>query len=325
MKQALLDWHGEHWRSLAAALRAHRLPHGLLFHGPAGVGKNLLARQLVETALCSQPDADGWACGQCRDCRLLAAGNHPDLRQVHPPEGKSQITVDQIREIGEFFNLKAQYGAHQCLIISPAERMNESAANSLLKTLEEPPPGALLILVTDRLAAISATVRSRCQKVLFRLPDSRSARLWLEQQLPAAADAELLLAQSGGAPLKAANMGGEDWIRERLAAWDEWEAIINGQADPLAVAGRWLKLAGKESLYWVYAWSVDLIRIKMVGDPPRLFNPDLRTRLEALATKLDLNIIYRQLDKISYVIHQANGPLNQQLLLEDLLIGWRPA
>jgi len=324
MMQAVLEWHGALWQSLVSALQAHRLPHGLLFHGPAGIGKNLLAQRLVEAALCSQLSADGSACGQCRDCRLLVAGNHPDLRLVVPPEAKSQITVDQIREIGGFFNLKAQYGLHQCVIISPAEQMNENAANSLLKTLEEPPEGALLILVTDRQAAISATVRSRCQKILFRLPDSRLARAWLEKQLPDVADIDALLAQSGGAPLKAVAMGKENVLRERLRAWDELEAIITGQADPLAVASRWLKLAEKESLYWVYGWTVDMIRIKMVKNPPRLINPDLRPRLQAISDKIEIDIIYKQLDRISEVIRRFNGPLNQQLLLEDLLIGWRP-
>lgn len=324
MRQALLEWHGALWHSLVTTLQARRMPHGLLFHGPAGVGKHLLAQQLVEAALCSQPGSDGCACGQCRDCRLLAAGNHPDLRLVAPPEGKAQITIDQIREIGDFFNLKAQYGLHQCVIIRPADQMNENAANSLLKTLEEPPEGALLILVTDRQASISATVRSRCQKILFRLPDSRLTRAWLGKQLPEASDIDALLAQSGGAPLKAAAMGRGNLHRERLAAWDELEAIITGQADPLAVASRWLKLAEKESLYWIYGWTVDMIRIKMLKNPPRLSNPDLQPRLKAVSEKIEINIIYKQLDKISEVIRRGNGPLNQQLLLEDLLIGWRP-
>ena len=132
-------WHDTIWASLTA--RLERLPHALLLQGAVGLGKLSFARRFAATLLCAQPDPETAACGRCHSCQLLAAGNHPDLRQLAPAEDRRGIVIDQIRELGAFFALRPHTSARKVAILAPADSMNLHAANSLLKILEEPPLG----------------------------------------------------------------------------------------------------------------------------------------------------------------------------------------
>lgn len=169
---------------LRRALRSGRMPHAYLFEGPEGVGKELAARALAARLLCENdalaPDAD--ACGKCLACRLIAADNHPDfhlihrgLHKVHPDRAIRQrkglfLAVDLIRYfLIEPAAMKPAQGRRRVFVIRDAERMNEEAQNALLKTLEEPPGEACLILVTASAARLLPTIQSRCQRVPFGL------------------------------------------------------------------------------------------------------------------------------------------------------------
>ncbi len=166
------------------ALASGRAPHAYLFEGPSGVGKELAARALAAGLLCESPDRqpDADACGACRACTLFAAGNHPDFHLIHRglhkrhPErsiraGKGLfLVVDVIRHfLIEPANTTPRLGRRRVFLIRDAERMNEGAQNALLKTLEEPPGSAGLILVTSSAERLRPTIRSRCQRVPFDL------------------------------------------------------------------------------------------------------------------------------------------------------------
>jgi DNA polymerase-3 subunit delta' len=176
------------------ALASGRMHHAYLFEGPSGVGKELAARALAARLLCEAvdraPEAD--ACEQCRACRLFAADNHPDfhlihrgLHKLHPERsirgGKGLfLVVDVIRYfLIEPANTSPSLGRRRVFVIRDAERMNEGAQNALLKTLEEPPGSACLILVTSSAERLRPTIRSRCQRVPFDLlpPDYVRERL----------------------------------------------------------------------------------------------------------------------------------------------------
>ena len=199
---------------LRRALGSGRTHHAHLFEGPAGVGKELTARALAARLLCEDdtlaPDAD--ACGRCGACRLLASENHPDfhlihrgLHKLHPDRAVRQrkglfLGVDLIRHfLIEPAALKPTQGRRRVFLIRDAERMNEEAQNALLKTLEEPPGTACLILVTASAARLLPTIRSRCQIVPFTLlptdfvAGELAARLGLAQ-----ADARALAALADG-------------------------------------------------------------------------------------------------------------------------------
>src|SRR5690606_477227 len=171
----------------AAALDAGRLGHAQLFCGPAHMGKHAVALQLARRLMCAQPVA-GAPCGRCRGCELMAAGSHPDFMDISfvpTKDGsklRTEIVIEQIRTLSEQLGLTPQFGGAQVAIIAPADAINHAASNALLKTLEEPVPGRYLWLVSARPERLSATIRSRCQRLEFRLPPRDEARAWLQAQ-----------------------------------------------------------------------------------------------------------------------------------------------
>ncbi len=143
------------------ALHAGRLHHAWLLHGPAGIGKARLAASLAAAALCADPGEDG-ACGACHACRMFRAGAHPDARFIAREEGKRDVRIEQVREALSFLALSSGEGARRVVVLDDAGLLNLQAANALLKGLEEPAPGSLLLLVCDDPERLPATVRSRC-------------------------------------------------------------------------------------------------------------------------------------------------------------------
>src|SRR5512139_3067856 len=139
-------------------------PGGLLFAGEEGVGKEKAARAFVSALLCRAPGADG-ACGACPDCRLLASGGHPNLLRIVPET--HFLRIDEVRSLKEELSLKAFSDRPRVALLVPADRMTTQAANALLKTLEEPPPGTHLLLVAHRVSQVMPTIVSRCQRVPF--------------------------------------------------------------------------------------------------------------------------------------------------------------
>lgn len=319
----LLPWQTELWAGLMARARDERLPHALLMVGAEGVGKLAFAIRLAEGLLCENPRDDGHACGQCHACGLLAAGSHPDFRRVGPPEGKSVIPIDTIRAVGEFYALTSQYNGRQISIIHPAEAMNLAAANSLLKTLEEPTPGALLMLVCSRPSQLLPTIRSRCQQVGFALPEQALAVNWLRERLPADVDAEALLALGEGAPLEALRLSEEGGMAARQTLMQQWIALLDGREDPLAVAAQWKVWGLSRSLQWLNSWVSDLIRLKSAGAAAAISNKDLAAQLQKLAERLDLKALYAFLDQLTEYSRLTASNINEQLALEDLMVSWR--
>lgn len=230
-------WNAPILESLKARLA--RLPHALLLHGPRGVGKLALAERMVQLLLCEHAEPAQRPCGRCDACRWYLAGNHPDVRRIEPEAVAKQpaeageeegaepatresparrakpsiiITVDQVRELAGFLNLRSHRGGVRVALVHPAEEMNANAANALLKGLEEPPAGAMFILVSHRPARLLPTVRSRCVAIPVPIPPRDVAVAWLKEQ--GADNPERWLAYAGGAPLQAQAYAGE------AAAWD---------------------------------------------------------------------------------------------------------
>jgi DNA polymerase-3 subunit delta' len=236
----IYPWQEHSWTQLAA--RRERLPHALLIHGPAGIGKLALAEHFAQSLLCEAVDATRAPCGQCDGCRWYLAGSHPDFRRVEPealarqPEisaeedaprqapargskPSTEIKVEQVRALDGFLNLRSHRAGRRVALVHPAEDMNLNAANALLKSLEEPPADAVFLLVSHRPSRLLATVRSRCVAVAVPVPDAAASAAWLAQQ--GAKDAGSWLAFASGAPLRAlecASGAGESLERRRKAA-----------------------------------------------------------------------------------------------------------
>jgi DNA polymerase-3 subunit delta' len=180
------------------------------------VGKLALAERAAQMLLC---EGKPKPCDRCDACRWYKAGNHPDFRRVEPevlwqpaeldedapakrPKQPSiEIKVDQVRELADFLYIRSHRGALRVALVHPAEDMNENAANALLKGLEEPPAGAVFLLVSHRPAQLLPTIRSRCVALPVAIPPREAALAWLSAQ--GLAEAPRWLAYAGGAPLRA--------------------------------------------------------------------------------------------------------------------------
>jgi DNA polymerase III subunit delta' len=189
--------------------RLARLPHALLVYGPRGVGKFALARRAAQLMLCEGKKPP---CDACDACRWFAAGSHPDFWLVEPevlwkepPPGDKKpsivIKIEQIRELAEFLYTKSHRGRLRIVLLHPADEITEDAATALLKGLEEPPAGAVFILVSHRPAQLLPTIRSRCVAIPVAIPSEKAGLEWLKAQ--GLKEPERWLAYAGGAPLRA--------------------------------------------------------------------------------------------------------------------------
>jgi DNA polymerase-3 subunit delta' len=197
------------WKRLVGAFERGRLPHALLFGGPAGIGKFLAARHLAARIACGGATPP---CGRCSGCLQIAAGTHPDLQMVSLAAGKKEIGVDLARRLKHFVQMQPVASPFKIGIIDDADRLSVAAQNALLKTLEEPPGRALLVLVTATPGALLSTVRSRCQRVVFPPLREEDVRAVLAEHGIAGDEARSLAARAEGSP-------GAALLRHEV--WDE--------------------------------------------------------------------------------------------------------
>ena len=322
LSNAPYPWQQVQWKRLNALRHAERIPHALLLNGPIGAGIDAFANEFVATLLCSSPNQER-RCGACKSCHLYASGNHPDLNCIGPGEVGKAIKVDQIRALGEFVGLKSHYGGYKCAIVEAAEQMNINAANSLLKTLEEPPENTLILLLCERQAGLPLTVRSRCQVVDMRVP-SETARTWLDQQLDGEQDPMTLLCLSDNAPLAALELADSEGHNERLTLVRDLAQLMTHHADPVSVAEKWSKYDSQRIFRWLVTLFEDMVRIKMVERPSRLLHPDIVDDLRGIAKQVDLDRLIQARDRMVAVrrLIEGRSNVNVQTLLEAFTIQW---
>ena len=268
---------------------------------------------------------DGLPCGECRSCRFLAAGSHPDFFDLQPEEPGKPIKIDAVRKFVGWSVLTPQEGTRRLALIAPADAMNAAAANSLLKTLEEPAPSIGILLVTSRMASLPATVRSRCQRFTLEPPPRAEALSWLEtrgvQESAAGHDWRLLLELARGAPLRALALAKGDALGARKARLAELENLLLGRVDAVDIAAAWVAgdLAG--SLAVVTSWLRDMARLRVAGSGVSLENADLAATLQRLSETLDLTKVLRVQEAAETGARDwQRGNLNLQMQTEDLLL-----
>ncbi len=312
-----LPWQNEVWQRLATALEEGRLPHALLIQGPQGVGKLCLARRLAAMLLCHAPGPEG-PCGRCDACRRVVRQEHPDLAGCYPEEGKRVIRVDAVRELIDFLTLSAHGVRGKVVILAPAEALNVNAANSLLKTLEEPPANSTLILVSHLPGRLPATIRSRCQRVSIPLPPRSQALRWLQELGIGGDEAEAALEATAGAPLRAREHLDQNGEARRLAAWEGLRRLAAGEGEVLELAQDWASQETPERiLEWWLVWLLQLRRLQSgleVAHPP--------PGLEHLSL-LPPQRVHEFADRIMRVRRWLEGPVNIRLQLADLLYRWQ--
>jgi len=323
--RSTLPWQDPQWQRVMAMDAAGRLPHALLLRGPEGVGKFHFACRLLAAVLCEGPEQEKRPCGECRSCKLIAAGSHPDLHALLPPEGKQLIGIDQVRDLIQRVGLTSQYGGRKAVAVAPAEHLTRPAANTLLKTLEEPPGDALFVLVAHRAGALPATIRSRCQIMDFPVPDPGTARIWLAADLGSEEAAETALRLAHGAPLSARELVADGRLTAREGILEDLERLIRGDGDPIGIAESWRNTGLVDALHWLLSMVCDLIRLKNGGLAHSLTHSDQDAALQRVARSLDLLGLFRLFDLIIEARRAALGQLNlnEQLTLESIAIEWQ--
>lgn len=321
----MLPWHGTQWHNLNTAVAAGRLPHGLLLTGPDGIGLGEFALEFARALLCEQRAVDGAPCGQCRACVLTAAGNHPDILQVQPEEPGKQIRVDEIRALLEFMHLSSQSGRNKVAIIDPAEAMNRNAANGLLKTLEEPPSGAVLILCCHQPGRLPVTIRSRCQQLEFHGDTAAQTRDWLALRLGVDGEAAgALLLRAGGAPFRAVRLAETGALAKQSELLDDLCRLRREAGNPIPVAQKWVGLGFPDVLVWLQEILRNVIAHKVAAGGAGNLSSE-SGHLQQIADELDLSQLVASHDLALKNYQGATGPFNfnPQGLLEEFIVHWQ--
>lgn len=315
----LPDWIIPELERLLALAGRDQLPHALLIHGPPGTGRRWLALALVRRLLNLDAGGDDAALapgGRFDEERVPA---HADLSVVQPPTGKRVIPVDRIRDLIAFLNLTSGRGGYKAALLNPAHAMNRNAANSLLKTLEEPPGRSLIVLISDALSRLPPTVVSRCHRIRVPLPARERASAWLRDR-DAAADWDALLDLAGGAPIRALEYGVAG-VPAQIGEFErDVEALAARRATPVAVAKRWAKADPELCLTWLYQ---RISREAGVGlaDPQSRRNSRIGD-LKNGAENLSIERAHADLRQVGELRRLQGSGLNQELQLAAVLARW---
>jgi DNA polymerase-3 subunit delta' len=294
----------DNWRD---RVKHGRVPHAVLFAGPVGVGKRAAARWIARLTLgLSATDLPDFGDNP---------PEHPDLRWIRPPEDKEAIGIEQIRELVDELGLTSYEGGGKVAVIEPANAMTVNAANSLLKTLEEPPGDALLILVVDRVAKLPATIFSRCQRIDFAPPGEDVSLGWLDRLQPGAAWVEALRV-AGGAPLAAVRA--LDELETSASLGRDLNALGRREGSPVETASRWSKLEPR----WVLNWLSQQVKLAIISRSAGRGNAVGLAIEESVLQRMDTRNMFCYLDIINRLRAQPGGSFNVQLTFESLLIDW---
>lgn len=302
---------------LRLALQRNRVPNSLIFSGPIGVGKKSLARVLAQAINCEREKAD--ACGVCATCRAISGGRLPDVWEIER-EGQ-EIRIDQMRALKQAAYLRPMVARKRVFIIEEAERMNEEAANSLLKTLEEPPLFSHIILLTSNPHLLLPTILSRCQILQFVPVGKEEIRQVLTEKGFPEEKARLLSVIVGGSLEKALDADWQEIQAERWAAWNIFVSFF-GQGDlstfleSYGFSRRSLIREELERILEILAsFGRDLMLLQVNGEPSFLLNPDFAAGMETLKREVGLEKSWRFLEGVDGVISGLEKNLNLGLLV----------
>ena len=316
-------WLHRSFDQLAALSARGNLAHSMLLAGAVGVGKLHLAQALAQMLLCVSPNTPK-PCGKCSGCALVLSGNHPDLMFIQPAEGRQVTGVDAIREMGESLMLKSHQGNYRVLIFPELADMTMAAANSLLKMLEEPPPGTFFLCCSAKPGLLLPTIRSRLQLFRIKAPARSTTLNWLHQQHNIdKLDAENHLTLAQGAPLQIVAMLGQECSEQRQQVFNLLMFCHQGISGSLHTVIRKLcTYALRDNLKLIHACMYDILQLHYNHDTdPALLNfrdkTEQMTQWSRNIQPRHLFIVYDQLLAVQDACVK-NIAVNQQLQLFNL-------
>jgi DNA polymerase III subunit delta' len=309
---------------LAEALRSRQFSHAYLFEGPVGLGKEIMAREFAAAILC---ESDHPPCHECNSCRQVAAGTHQELRWIVPenPEKDTSLSVETIRSMIKDVYLKPYTGDWKIYVFPQADIMTPQAQNALLKTLEEPPDHAVMILASAQPEKLLPTVLSRCQRATFRPVSSHDIRNWLLNRYELSeVQASQVAAFANGTPSRAVRLMESDAFRQlRNEFLELTDLLVDGQLSPLLDAGLALMRAKNQALDVIGLWQEwfrDLHVLKLEGEADLLINQDQIDRLLRQASAFRRKTVSQSIDLLEECREDLVNHGNQAYVTEMLLI-----
>ncbi len=307
---------------LKKALESDRLHHAYLFVGPDGVGKRTVALALALAIHCTQGDAD--SCGRCENCHRIGDGNHPDVRIVGPEATKREITIQQMRDLQRMLEFRSFSRKKKVAIIDPAHQMNFHAQNSLLKTLEDPPGDALIILVANSTGSLLSTVLSRCLRLYFTfLSVDEVAGFLVSQQGTPQDQASVLAMLTGGSLGEALTCDAEGLLEERNRWIERFSSLSRGDYRGMVTLAEEMardREKAVRALQWIREWYRDILIQQTAGSEIEMKNSDLVHKIRDAASNHSLHQTLYVLSKVGSVAQKLQRNYNRRLVLEDFLI-----
>lgn len=307
--------------------------HAYIFHGPDGIGRRQVALGFAKALNCECPPAPGEACGSCGSCRRVAEGTDPDVWTIapHPPTGKESplaIRIDDIRNLQGRLAYRANEGRTRVVVLDDCELMNNQAANCMLKSLEEPPPRTVLVLITRRLGQLLATIRSRCLQIGFRRLSPAVIGDYLVQNLGVEPDQAASLASSAGGSLGRALGLSVEEVGQETELLGRFGAALGGSlSERLALAEEFDKLETEARRaqgsfmrrFVVTAGEVlrDATALSSGVEPHR---PDCAALAQELASRYDAETLMQLFDALQKARDRLDRNMNTRLVMEALLL-----
>lgn len=305
--------------TLRRSVRCGKLPHAYIFEGSPGTGRRKTALALVQALFCRAGLED--ACGECPSCRKVLNGNHGDIHFVEPLPDKKDISIDQLRELQRELSLRPYEAVRKVCVLEPAERMNRFSANSFLKTLEEPPGNALLILLTENADMLLPTIRSRCQLIRFAPLSTDTIIELLKKRGMDSATAALTAQMAAGSMTRALEQDNETLAERRELLLKHLEAMKRDRIGTIFDAAEQLSGNREENLEMLdmlLSFVRDMIHI-IVGRKD-ILNTSMYDRLARLSAGSSLEKFLTVADEIFMTRRSIFNNANAKLALDILFM-----
>ena len=324
--------HDRPLEQLRRAASRGRLGHAFLFVGPSGIGKRRLARHVAQGLLCETRPAPALdPCGECAGCRQVEADSHPDFTEAGKPEDKNQFPIELMHDLCARVSLKPARGKYKILVIDDADSFNEESANCFLKTLEEPPPGSIIILLATSVETQLPTVVSRCQTIRFHeLSEDEAAGVLIKLGFaPDMTEATKLARLADGSVGLAAELAGDDWQRMRRRIVDGLGGLPDGNVALASSIAEFVEEAGKEAaakrarvrrlVRLAVGFYRDCLSAKETGRQPGDSDQDaISTTVARLDSDAIVDLIERCLDADYHIARFLNQTLAVDCWIDDL-------